>query len=314
MFKGPAAFILAIALALGMGGCGDSDSVTESGKVAVQGSDPNAAEVCMDPSKHDTAIPIIGGWRALQLKKGSDTETDSSFEYVLLFGEDGQYRVTYEEARKYEYKNDCLYLYQDKVIDYLKYSVLLTENGFVIKPVSFSYQNTEYDIEEYKNKYKLDPASAPVHLSDKPSYKLFPYDGRYKNAEEEYKQSMEIKDLKVLNSTAKSVFVAVNDYFYEHGTNRKSYDKYAGDYSKTDKGNELSEVIASALSETESMDVECCFVAVLNKDNNEYSYFIQTKSKGHNQIGQYPEPRKASFDNPSLSADIVYGTYTPLPE
>jgi len=317
MFRRSAALVLTAVIALGMAGCGDSGSETSTERSAIKGTElsrqEQAADADNNSSDKNTEIPVLGGWRALELKKGSDTETDNSFEYVFLFGDDGQYRMTYEKAKKYEFKDNCLYLYQDKVIDYMKYTVQSKENGFLIKPIAFSYQNVEYDIEEYNNKYKLDPKSAPVHLYD-PSYMLLPYEGKHGNAEEEYNQSLEIYDLMTLNRTAKYVFNSVNEYFYEQGTDRSTYNKYAGEYSKNGARNELSEIITAALSETESMDVECCLVAVLNKENNEYNYYIQTKAKGHNQIGQYPEPRTASFDNPSLSSDIVYGTYTKLPE
>ena len=310
------AAVFAIGLCSCGGGSGSSETNTE--RSAIKGTElsrqEQAADADNNSSDKNTEIPVLGGWRALELKKGSDTETDNRFEYVLLLGEDGQYRMTYEKAKKYEYKDGCLYLYQGEVLDYLKYTIQSTGNGYIIKPIAFSYQNSEYNIEEYNNKHKLDPMGAPVHLSDKPSYELRPYEGRYRNAEEEYTQSLEIYDLKTLNGTAKYVFNAVSNYFYKHGTDRKSYNKYAGEYSKNSSKNELSKVIAEALSETKSMDVECCLITVLNEDTNEYIYYIQTKAKGHSQIGQYPEPREASFDNPSLSSGIVYGTYTKLSE
>ncbi|MBP3792590.1 MAG: hypothetical protein ILA24_00965 [Ruminococcus sp.] len=292
----------------------DSKSVTESEHDAIKGAEPSHARVNQNSSEQNTDIPIEGEWRALQLKEGSDTETNDSFKFVFLFGKDGQYRVTYEKAKKFEYKDDSLYLYDDGLIEYLKYSVQATENGYLIIPIAFSYQNVEYNIKDYNNKYKLDPTKAPLHFSAKPSYKLLPYDGCYQSAEEEYKQSLEIVDLKILNLAAKYVYNAVDEYFHEHGTNRSGYSEYAGEYSQNDTRNELSEVITGALTETKSMDVKCCLVIVLNEDSNKNYYYVQTKAEGHSQIGQYPEPRVASFDNPALSSDIVYGTYTRLPE
>ena len=112
----------------------------------------------------------------------------------------------------------------------------------------------------------------------------------------------------------RKAFISTQIIFYDRKTDNSTYSNYAGKYTINDTDNEFSKGISETLSENKEMNMECCIIVVWNEEWDRFDYYVQTRADGHNQIGQYPEPRNASFGNPSLSSDIVYGTYTKLEE
>ena len=274
-------------------------------------------EVTTEISKE---CPLIGWWKAIQLDKDGNENKSDKNRFVMQFNEDGQCSITYEDPRRYTYSDGAVYLYYEEgsIIEYYKYTVTPEKYGYLICPTAFSYNGKEFEVEDFNTALRtmlpeeIEAEGYPqLPRQERPSYRLVKYDGPCESAEEEYKLSRRIIELKILNGYAKKIYNYVCDYIIidDYGLSEELLDSACGGHTADNTNDEFSGGLSEILSNSSYPEKIVCYVGKYISTDGSYQPFVQTKTEKGDVIGQYPNPVPADWDIEKNMSEITYGEY-----